>query len=114
MDEKLLKEFEALPHPTMCRLINFDKAQVVPGIVAKTFFLIVTGTKPWFTMTVELHPRIYIIQPDYWGIEVIGCMHGVLIPIPAPYHVWLDISHVIGKTGIEVIGANKTEKIKVP
>jgi hypothetical protein len=40
-------------------------------------------------------------------------MHGVLIPIPAPYHVWLDISHVIGKTGIEVIGANKSEKIKV-
>ena len=114
MDEKLLREFEALPHPTMCRLIDFDKAQVVPGIVPKTFFLIVSGTKPWLTMTVELHPRIYIVQPDYWGIEVVGCMHGIGIPMTAPYHVWLDISHVIGKAGIEVIGANKKEMIKVP
>jgi len=68
-----LKSFESLPHSSTCRLINFEKADVVPGLVPKTFFLIVAETKPWATMKVELHPLIYIRQPEYWGIEVVGC-----------------------------------------
>ena len=79
MEEKHLREFEALPQPSSCRLIDFEKAEVVPGFVEKTFFLIVSGTKPWVTMTVQLSPLIYIKQPEYWGIEVIGCQH-MLVP----------------------------------
>jgi hypothetical protein len=109
-----LKIIESLPPSTLCRRINFDHAQVVPGIVPKTFFLIVSGKKPWASMTVELQPLIYIQQPDYWGIEVVGCLSGISLPVEVPYSVWLDISHVLGKHGIEVIGAGKSEKIKVP
>jgi hypothetical protein len=34
--------------------------------------------------------------------------------IPGLQVVVLDITHVLGKRGIEVIGANKKEQIKVP
>src|SRR5882672_10304059 len=103
-----------MPPSSSYRLIKFEKAVVVPGIIPKTFFLIVSGTKPWVTMQVSLHPLIYIVQPDYWGIEVIGCQSGIGLPQTAPYHVALDISHVLGKHGIEVIGAGHSQKIKVP
>ena len=38
---------------------------------------------------VQLAPLIYIQQPDYWGIEVVGCQHGFGIPIMVPYSVTL-------------------------
>jgi hypothetical protein len=114
MQQRDLDALKALPPPESCRLIDFEKAVVVPGFIPKTFFLIVSGTKPWVTMSVSLHPRIYIVQPDYWGIEVIGCQYGIGLPQTAPYHVALEITHVLGKQGIEVVGATHSEKIKVP
>ena len=114
MEEKHLKAFHALPHSSSCRIIDFEKAEVIPGFFPKTFFLIVTGTKPWVTMTVELHPLIYIKQPEYWGIEVVGCQSGIGLPQTAPYHVALDITHVLGTKGIEVIGASTKKEFKVP
>ena len=114
MEEMHLKAFEALPHSTSCRLINFEKAEVVPGFVSNTFFLIVAGTKPWVTMKVELHPLIYIRQPEYWGIEVVGCQDGIGLPMTAPYHVAIDITHLLGTKGIEVIGASSRKQFNVP
>ena len=58
-------------------------------------------------MEVELVPLVFVQRPDYWGIEVIGCQRGIELPM-------LDITHVLGKRGIEVIGANRKEQIKVP
>jgi|SRR5262245_10470518 len=106
--------FEALPLSTTCRRIDFDKAEVVPGIVPKTFFLIVNGTKPWVTMEVQLIPLIYIDRPDYWGIELVGCQSGVELPTTAPFTAVLEITHYLGKKGIEVIGAARTQKFNVP
>jgi hypothetical protein len=114
MKDSDLQALQALPPSSSCRLIDFDKAEAVPGIIPKTFFLIVSGTKPWITMQVELHPLIYIRQPDYWGIEVVGCQSGIGLPATAPYHVALDISHLLGTHGIEVIGATTKKQIKVP
>ena len=108
-----LKEFEALPHSSACRLISFRDAEVVPGIVDDTWFLIVSGVKPWTTMRVELYPLIYIRRPEYWGIEVVGCQSGIGLPLQAPYHVSLDITHLRGTIGIEVIGATSRTQIKV-
>ena len=114
MDESHLKAFEALPHSTTCRLIDFQQAEVRPGFVPNTFFLIVSGMKPWLNMKVELQPLIYIKQPEYWGIEVVGCLSGIGLPVVTPYHVWLDISHARGTKGIEVIGASERKQIKIP
>ncbi len=96
------------------RRISFDSAEVVPGINANTWFLTVRGTKPWITMRVELSPLIYIQRPDYWGIEVIGIQSGIGLPAAALYVITIEISHVLGKKGVEVIGATKSEKIDVP
>ncbi|MGY3607860.1 hypothetical protein [Bradyrhizobium sp. Leo121] len=114
MQEPQLKEFEGLPRSSSCRLIDFDEAQVVPGIVPKTFILIVRGTKPWVTMKVDLYPLIYIKQPVYWGIEVIGCQSGIGLPTKAPYEIALDITHTLGTKGIEVVGAAHAKQINVP
>ena len=96
------------------RRLNFTKAEVRPGIVNNTFFLIVSGTKPCLNMQVRLSPLIYIKKPEYWGIEVIGTLSGLCLPAIAPYHVFIPLDGIIGTKGIEVIGATKSKKIKVP
>jgi hypothetical protein len=105
-----VESFSKLPAPQSCRLIDFDKVEVVPGIVPKTWFLIVSGNKPYVTMRVDLSPRVYIQQPEYWGIEVVGCMSGIGLPAVTPYVAFLPLQGVIGTKGIEVIGATRSEK----
>lgn len=109
----MAQDFAKLPAPGSVRIINFTRARVVPGFVPCTFFLIVSGTKPYLNMTVELKPLIYVVQPDYWGIEVVGSMHGIGLPTTAPYTVAIPLNGILGKKGIEVIGANRKQKINV-
>jgi len=109
MSAQLLKA----PTSSSVRLINFTKARVVPGIVPNTWILIVSGTKPCLNMTVRLSPRIYIVQPEFWGIEVVGSVPGFCLPATAPYTVSLPLNGILGKKGIEVIGANKKQKLYV-
>jgi hypothetical protein len=89
------------------RRINFKSAQVRPGFVNNTFFLVVSGTKPCINMQVHLSPLIYIRRPEYWGIEVIGTLLGPCLTATAPYHVFIPLNGIIGTKGIEVIGATK-------
>lgn len=56
---------------------------------------------------------MYIRQPEYWGIEVVGCVSGLGLPAVAPYVVRLDLDGTIGTHGIEVIGASRSEKIDI-
>jgi hypothetical protein len=98
-----------------CKVIAFTKSKVIPGFLPKTYFLVVTGTKPCINMEVSLKPRKYVKKPDYWGIEVVGCLPGgICLTMTAPYAVHLGLKGVIGTKGIEVIGANKSKKHKVP
>ena len=110
MSAKLLKA----PTSSSVRLINFTKARVVPGFVTNTWILIVSGTKPCLNMTVRLSPLIYVRQPDFWGIEVVGSVPGFCLPAIAPYTVSIPLNGILGKKGVEVIGANKRQKIYVP
>lgn len=98
----------------ICGLIDFNDASLVPGIIPKTWFLIVAGEKPYINMQVKLCPYIYVRQPDWWGIEVVGCLPEIGLPTTAPYSTSLNVNNLFGKFGIEVIGANKTQKIKKP
>ena len=106
--------FLKAPTATSIKLINFTRAEVRPGFLPKTWFLIVWGTKPYVNMTVELSPLIYVKRPEYWGIEVVGRLTGIGIPVTAPYTVSIPLDHILGTKGIEVIGANKRQKILVP
>lgn len=111
-----LKEFETLPQPSSCRLIDFDqdKTEVRPGIVNGTYILIVRGTKPFLNMQVNLVPLVYIQQPEYWGIEVTGCLpNGIGLPAIDTYTVILPLNGTIGTKGIEVIGASCSQTIPI-
>ncbi|MGW5156128.1 hypothetical protein ACWEPN_11675 [Nonomuraea wenchangensis] len=110
----MTEDFAELPAPQSVRLIDFEEARVVPGIVPNTFILVVNGTKPYLTMHVELSPLVYVRQPDYWGIEVVGRLRGIGLPATAPYSVSLPLDGILGARGIEVIGAGGRKTFDVP
>jgi hypothetical protein len=106
----------ALPVAQSGRLIDFHTAHVItPMIEPPRPTLLVSGDKPFPGMRVELVPLVYVRQPEYWGIEVVGTPAGapasVLRPRPTPYAVEMLLNGFIGTRGIEVIGANHTERI---
>jgi hypothetical protein len=81
--------------------------------------LIVVGVTN-FPMDVSLVPLVYISQPQFWGIQVVGSVSDDGEPRPTqpiaaiPYAVELDLAGITGTEGIEVIGATTSERIPVP
>jgi hypothetical protein len=112
-ERELEHVFAQKPLPQSVRLIDFDRAEVHPGFLPRTYILVVSGTKPYLNLQVNLSPLVYVRQPEYWGIEVIGSLPGIGLPALAPYTVSIPIDGVLGSIGIEVIGANKAEKIDI-
>ena len=106
---------EAAPPATDCRVIDFKSARVrtLPTVPPR-HVLVVRGEKPYLNMQVNLVPLVYIRQPEYWGIEVVGCLPEVGLPAIGDYVVKLDLEGTIGTRGIEVIGANRSQKINLP
>ncbi len=106
---------ELLPSASSVKLISFDSADVRPGFVNDTYFLIVRGEAPCLNMEVLLAPRIYIECPEHWGIEVVGMLPGgICLTAMKPYVLTIALTGITGSTGIEVIGANNSQKIAVP
>lgn len=105
----------AAPPAANCQVIDFDSARVStsPTMPAQ-HMLVVRGEKPYSNMEVKLNPLTYIQQPDYWGIEVVGCLSDMGLPALADYAVKLDLDGTMGTRGIEIIGANRAEKIDLP
>ena len=104
-----------------CRLLRRTidetkaEASVVPGTVSNTFILIVKGKKPYLNMKVFLSPLTYVRQPEYWGIEVLGCVPGIMLPAIGVYDEFLPLDGIRGTKGIEVVWADgETERIDVP
>ena len=115
MNEEQLKTYNKLPPPGSSRLIDFDRAEIVTlDSFPPRHVLKVTGVKPFLNMEVDLVPLVYIRQPEYWGIEVVGRLRGIGLPAPAPYTVSMPLDGFIGTQGIEMIGATRSEKIEVP
>ncbi|MCG8558556.1 MAG: hypothetical protein MI824_02040, partial [Hyphomicrobiales bacterium] len=108
-------EFPTASHALKtCSLIDFDKFQVVPGIVKGTWFLSVWGEKSTISMKVSLNPVHYVDQPEYWEIEVVGCVCGIVLPATGPFAECIEITNFLGKKGIEVVGATKAERWELP
>jgi hypothetical protein len=110
-----------LPGPETCTTIAYEAAKVVPlpRYTAYTPFpsyqLVVTGKTAYFNQRVKLVPLVYIRQPEYWGIQVQGCLSGdVGLPAEKPFTVTLDLRGTLGTLGVEVIGANRRERFDVP
>jgi len=113
MDEAQFEALSGLPTAESCRVIDFEVAQVVAlDTSPPQHVLIVAGTKPTANLRVDLVPLVYIRQPEYWGIEVVGCRAGDIdLPARAPYTVCLPLTGSMGTEGVEVIGASRSEKI---
>lgn len=108
------QEFARQPASQSVRLIDFERAEVRSGFLPGTYILVVSGTKPYLNMKVKLSPLVYVRQPEYWGIEVIGSLPGIGLPALAPCTVSLPLDGIRGSLGIEVIGANQTKFINIP
>jgi hypothetical protein len=107
--------FQKLPPSESRRRIEFEKAEVHPGIVSNTYILVVTGTASCMNMRVRLEPLVYVRQPEFWGIEVIGCLTGgICLPAARPFTESISLAGITGTKGIEVIGATHAQKIDVP
>lgn len=113
VEENDIKTLTASPVPSSVRLIDFESVEVRPMFVNDTYLLIVSGTKPWITMSVQLVPLIYIDKPEYWAIEVVATQSGMGLPTTGPYIATLDISHIRGTKGIEVVGATNRKKVDI-
>jgi hypothetical protein len=70
--------------------------------------------KPFANMQVDLMPLIYIRQPDYWEIEVVGCLRGIGLPVLMPYTVSLPLDGVRGVYGVEIVGATRRKRLDIP
>jgi hypothetical protein len=114
MSEETLEQLNRRPASQSCRLVDFEDAEVRPGIVNGTWILVVRGNAPCANMRVELVPLIYIQRPEYWEIEVVGCVGGpVCLPQVKPYTEVLPLNSTLGTVGIEVVGASRRQRIKV-
>lgn len=107
-------EFNFEEPTTTCGLMAYTKATIRPGFIKDTWFLVVSGTKTWSNIQVSLNPMIYVRKPEYWEIEVVGCISGVGVPTEEPYIVTIPLEGITGHKGIEVVGAMKREKFIVP
>lgn len=125
------------------RLVEYDTATVITQMIHPPKpVLVVNGEKPWPGMEVALVPVTYIRQPEYWEIHVVGSPGDIGGPpqatqlpaeppvatqlpadppvatqLPAEstaYSVQIDLAACTGTIGIEVVGANQTERIVVP
>jgi hypothetical protein len=111
MSQKLL---DTTKSASSSRIIDYDGAEVVPGIVPDTWFLVIRGEAPCLNMEVSLAPLIYVTCPEYWGIEVVGTLAGgFCLDAIKPYVVTIPLSGITGSRGIEVIGTNRSETFDV-
>lgn len=111
----MVPDFAELPPAQSHRLIDFDTVEImVLESFPEQYVLVVRGVKPYLNMRVSLVPLVYIRQPDYWGIEVVGRLPGIGLPAQAPYTVSISLNGIIGTEGIEVIGANKSVRECIP
>lgn len=101
----------------LARVIAGTKAQaeVVGGLANDTYFLAVAGKKPYLNMKVFLSPLHYGRRPEYWEIEVVGCVPGIALDAIGVYAESLPLDRVTGTKGIEVVWAGgERERFEVP
>jgi len=95
--------------------LDFDRARI---ITRRTFppqhVLQVVGNAPSADTTVELVPLVYVQQPDYWEVEIIGRSTGVATSAIVDYEVTLPVSQAQGRFGIEVVGTTHTKRLDIP
>jgi hypothetical protein len=111
LKEDAMEYLRQLPVSGSCDLVDFDYNDIVHGFVNDVLFLVVSGEKPCKDMEIKLVPFVLDRHADYWRIQVVGCHAGTTNAAPSPYFVSIPLDGIIGKKGIELIGAGRSVKI---
>ena len=101
--------------PSLCKPIDFTRAFVrTVDTPPRDRFLVVSGFKPFSSTDVVLSPVTYFQKPEYWEIDVLGCVREIGVPVLTPYTASLRLGTTIGTKGIEVVGATRRLRIDIP
>lgn len=113
-DDAHLAALAARPPSSAVRLVDFDRASLITlRTDPARYVLHVAGITPDANLAVDLVPLVYARRPGYWEIEVVGAVREASLPIPTPYSVVLPVTSTLGHDGVEVVGANRRERLVV-
>jgi hypothetical protein len=113
--EAAYQAFADFPPGESWRRVEFTQAEIITlESFPPQFVLRVSGIKPFANMDVMLSPLVYVRRPEYWGIEVVGRPWGPEQPTPTEYTARIPLSGVTGTEGVAVLGATRSELLKVP
>lgn len=102
--------FDSLPCAQTCRRIDFDCIEIRDATRLGGRLLLVSGIKSWADLRVTLEPMSYRETPDFQVIEVVGRLAASGLPALVDFCVALPLESILGRMGIEIIGATKSER----
>ena len=103
--------FDSLPCAQTCRRIDFDCVEIREATrLGGGRLLLVSGIKSWADLRVTLEPLSYREMPDFQVIEVVGRLAASGLPALVDFCVALPLESILGRMGIEIIGATKSER----
>jgi hypothetical protein len=102
--------FDSLPCAQTCRRIDFDCVEIRDATRLGGRLLLVSGIKSWADLRVTLEPMSYRETPDFQVIEVVGRLAASGLPALVDFCVALPLESILGRMGIEIIGATKSER----
>lgn len=111
---------EPLLHPVYglageCHAIDFNAVDIQWNRAGGYYQLTVSGLKRFANMRVSLSHKSYGARPPYWATVVVGCWKNfIVIPIPTPYYVTMPLTQFVGTRGVEIVGATKVVRRRVP
>jgi hypothetical protein len=86
-------------------LISYEDARIESPGDQYFSYLVVSGLSAYANIRVELMPLVYITQPDYWEVELVGSVVNFALPAVTPFEVRLPLERSYGSEGIRVVGA---------
>ena len=102
--------FDSLPCAQTCRRIDFDCVEIREAARLGSRLLLVSGIKSWADLRVTLEPVSYRETPDFQAIEVVGRLAASGLPSLVDFCVALPLESILGRKGIEIVGATKSER----
>jgi len=109
MDEPIAAKKSCVP-------VDFATAALVR--TPDRILLKVSGQAPHAGMTVEVHPVLYVAQPDYWLMSLVACAlaDAKLSGDPVPFNAEINLAGSVGRKGIELSGkpGGKSKRLDLP
>lgn len=106
---------DKLPPSESHKVLPISSHELRPGSQPGAWILVVRGHAPCLNTNVSLEPSIYVTQPEYWRIEVVGATPGgICLTGVKEYTAVLPLAGTMGTKGIELVGRDGSEPVDVP